>query len=84
MNFEVLNLTQGTTEWKAHRASHFNASDAPAMMGSSPNKGRHELVKELASGIERDFSSYVQERVLDKGHTFEAHARRAKKQCNDS
>ena len=75
MNFEVLNLTQGTTEWKAHRASHFNASDAPAMMGSSPNKGRHELVKELASGIERDFSSYVQERVLDKGHTFEAYAR---------
>lgn len=75
MTFEVLNLVQGTTEWKSHRAAHFNASDAPAMMGSSPHKGRHELVKELASGIERDFSDYVQERVLDKGHTFEAYAR---------
>lgn len=75
MTFEVLNLVQGTPGWKAHRAGHFNASDAPAMMGSSPHKGRHELVKELASGIERDFSDYVQERVLDKGHTFEAYAR---------
>ena len=65
MNFEVLNLTPGTTEWKAHRASHFNASDAPAMMGSSPNKGRHELVKELASGIERD-NNMVKEKIYGK------------------
>ncbi len=75
MTFEVVNLTQGSPEWKVHRTAHFNASDAPAMMACSPNKSRAELVKELSSGIERDFSDYVQERVLDKGHTFEAHAR---------
>lgn len=75
MTFEVVNLIQGSPEWKAHRAAHFNASDAPAMMGCSRNTGRGELVKQLASGIERDFSDYVQERVLDKGHTFEAYAR---------
>lgn len=75
MNFQVIDLVQGSPEWKAHRAAHFNASDAPAMMACSPNKTRTELVKELASGIERDFSDYVQERVLDKGHVFEAYAR---------
>lgn len=75
MNFQVIDLVQGSPEWRAHRARHFNASDAPAMMASSPNKSRSELVKELASGIERDFSDYVQQRVLDKGHTFEAYAR---------
>lgn len=74
MTFIILNLNQGTPEWKAHRANHFNASDAPAMMACSPNKSRAELVKELASGIERDFSDYVQERVLNKGHEFEKHA----------
>ena len=75
MNFQVVDLVQGSPEWKAHRAAHFNASDAPAMMACSPNKSRTELVKELASGIERDFSDYVQERVLDKGHVFEDYAR---------
>lgn len=75
MTFTVVDLVQGSPEWKAHRANHFNASDAPAMMGCSPNKPRGQLVKELASGIERDFSDYVQQRVLDKGHVFEQHAR---------
>lgn len=75
MNFQVIDLEQGSAEWKAHRVRHFNASDAPAMMGCSPNTSRTELVKQLASGIERDFSDYVQERVLNKGHVFEAYAR---------
>ena len=75
MTFQVVDLVQGSPEWKAHRAAHFNASDAPALMACSPNKTRTELVKELASGIERDFSDYVQQRVLDKGHVFEAYAR---------
>lgn len=73
--FQVVNLKQGTPEWKAHRASHRNASDAPAALSCSPNMTRTELIRQLASGIERDFSDYVQERILDKGHVFEAYAR---------
>lgn len=69
------NLQQGSAEWRAHRARHLNASDAPAMMGCSPHMSRTELIRQLALGIEREFSDYVQRRVLDKGHTFEAHAR---------
>lgn len=72
MTFNIVNLKQGSPEWKAYRAQHFNASDAPAMMACTPNKSRGELVKELASGIEREFSDFVQERILDKGHEFEA------------
>lgn len=73
--FQVINLKQGTPEWKAHRANHLNASDAPAALSCSPNMTRTELIRQLASGIERDFSDYVQERILDKGHVFEAYAR---------
>ena len=31
-------LIQGSPEWHAHRAAHFNASDTPAMMGVSDRK----------------------------------------------
>ncbi|WP_333679924.1 YqaJ viral recombinase family protein [Dyella sp.] len=72
---KVLNLVQGTPEWHAHRATHFNASDAPAMLGASNNKKRTELLREVASGLQREFSDYVQERILDAGHDYEAKAR---------
>jgi len=67
----VESLRQGSPEWIAHRAQHLNASDAPAMMACHPSKSRSELVRELATGIGREFSDFVQERVLDKGHEFE-------------
>ena len=72
---QVHNLTQGTDQWRAHRAKYLNASDAPAMMACSPHMSRTDLVRQLALGIERDFSDYVQRRILDKGHQFEALAR---------
>ena len=75
MTFQVVELVQGTTEWKAHRANHLNASDAPAMMACTLKKSRTELLREMASGIERDFSDYVRENVLNRGHAFEAYAR---------
>jgi len=37
---KIVNLIQGTPEWHAHRAQHFNASDAPAMLGASTNQIR--------------------------------------------
>lgn len=72
---KIVNFIQGTQEWHAHRASHFNASDAPAMLGASTNFTRGDLIRQLAAGVPREFSDFVQERVIDPGHEFEAQAR---------
>lgn len=70
----ILNLVQGTPEWVAHRAQHFNASDAPAMMGCSPYKARAQLIREVATGITPDIDAATQRR-FDDGHRFEELAR---------
>lgn len=67
-------LRQGTTEWHAYRASHDNASDAPAMMGCSPYKTRDQLIAERATGIVPEVDPATQ-RLFDSGHHFEALAR---------
>ena len=72
---KIVNLIQGTPQWNAHRAVHFNASDAAAMLGVSPHKSRRALLDELHLGLTKEISSYVQEKVLDPGHEFEARAR---------
>lgn len=74
MTMQIVNLVQGSPEWHAHRAQHFNASDAPAMMGASSYKSRSELIKELATGITPDIDTATQRR-FDEGHQFEALAR---------
>lgn len=74
MSMQIVNLIQGTPEWHAHRAQHFNASDAPAMMGCSSYKTRSDLVKELATGIGQEVDAATQRR-FDDGHRFEALAR---------
>ncbi|HEL3778680.1 TPA: YqaJ viral recombinase family protein [Stenotrophomonas maltophilia] len=71
----TVDYIQGTQEWHAHRAQHLNASDAPAMLGASTNHSRTDLIRELAAGVPREFSDFVQERVIDPGHEFEAQAR---------
>jgi len=70
----IVNLTQGSAEWHAHRHNHFNASDAPAMMGCSPYKTRAALIRELATGLGEDVTPEKQ-RLFDAGHRFEALAR---------
>lgn len=67
-------FVQGTPEWHAHRATHFNASDAPAMMGQSPYKTRSQLLHEYATGIAPDVDAATQGR-FDAGHRAEALAR---------
>lgn len=67
-------LTQGSAEWHAHRAAHFNASDAPAMMGCSAYKTRSQLLHELHTGLTLDIDAATQRR-FDDGHRFEALAR---------
>ena len=68
------NLVQGSPEWHAHRASHFNASDAAAMLGLSPYKTREQLLAEKASGITPEVDAETQAR-FDKGHEYESQAR---------
>lgn len=67
-------LRQGTEAWLNYRREHFNASDAPAMMGESPYKTRSQLLHEMSTGIAPDVDEGTQRR-FDDGHRFEALAR---------
>ena len=71
---KTVNVIQGTPEWHAHRANHFNASDAPAMMGCSPHETRNELLQRIKMGRVADVDAATQRR-FDDGHKFEALAR---------
>ncbi|MBH1851892.1 YqaJ viral recombinase family protein [Stenotrophomonas maltophilia] len=71
---KTLELQQGTAAWHQHRASHFNASDAPAMMGCSPYKTRSQLVREFATGATIEHDAATLQRFAD-GHRFEDLAR---------
>jgi len=68
------NLVQGSPEWLAYRAQHFNASDAPAMLGESAYKTRTQLLHEMHTGLTPDVDAATQ-RLFDAGHRFEALAR---------
>lgn len=68
-------LIQGSPEWLAYRRDHFNASDAPAMLGCSPYKRRDALLREMATGIGEEVDEATQRR-FDAGHRFEANARK--------
>lgn len=74
MSMQIVSLVQGSADWHAHRAKHFNASDAPAMMGCSSYKTRSELIKELATGLGQEVDVATRRR-FDDGHRFEALAR---------
>lgn len=72
---EYHSFAQVSPEWHSHRATHFNASDAPAMMGCSPYKKRAELLREMATGIvDAEIDPITAKRFAD-GHRFEAWAR---------
>lgn len=71
---QVLKITQQTQAWHDYRREHFNASDAPAMMGVSPYKSRAELLRELATGITEEVDARKQA-LFDSGHRAEDLAR---------
>lgn len=71
---KVLNLSQGSEEWKQARLKHFCASEAPAVMGVSKYMTRTELLDLKKSGISKPISSN-QQIVFDLGHKAEAEAR---------
>jgi len=68
------NLTQGTSEWNAHRKNHCNASEASAMLNISPYMSRDELLEEKATGISKPIDKATQA-IFDEGHRLEAQAR---------
>lgn len=68
-------LIQGSPEWVAFRFEHFGASEAAAMLGLSTKMTRTELMHMKHTGNAREFSDYVQKRILDEGHRIEAMAR---------
>jgi len=68
-------LIQGSPEWIEFRMSHDGASEAAAMLGLSKKTSRTELLRMKSSGITKEFSSWVQENILDYGHEVEALAR---------
>ena len=71
---KIVNVTQGTEAWLNHRQQHWNASDAPAMMGVSQYKTRSQLLHEIATGLVAEVDSGTQRR-FDDGHRAEALAR---------
>lgn len=68
----ICKLQQGTPEWHAHRREHFNASDAPAMMGVSPHETRAQLVRRLATGVSPERSAWEENNLFKAGHRTEA------------
>jgi len=74
MTMKFHDFAQGSHEWHQHRSTHFNASDAPAMMGCSPYQTRTELLARMKTGISADVDAGTQRR-FDDGHRFEALAR---------
>ena len=71
---KVHNVQQGTPEWHALRASHFTASEAPAMMGASKFQTRNDLLAMKKTGIVPDVTPQ-QQAAFDKGHATEEMAR---------
>jgi predicted phage-related endonuclease len=72
---KILNVTQGTDEWLALRGRYHTASEAPAMMGASSKCTRTQLLHNKATGDEKEYSQWVRENLLDRGHEIEATAR---------
>jgi putative phage-type endonuclease len=68
------NIPQGEGAWHQHRASHFNASEAAAMMGASKYRSRVDLLREKATGVAPEVSE-AQQRLFDAGHAAEAKMR---------
>lgn len=68
---KTLELEQGSAAWDAHRAKTRNASEAPVMMGASPNAKRSDLVCLKATGAEKEYSRWVEEVLFHRGHEAE-------------
>lgn len=71
---KIHDLIQSSPEWHTYRATHFNASDAPAMMNCSPYKTRTQLLNERKTGLTPEVDDATQ-RIFNNGHRYEELAR---------
>ena len=71
----VHDLQQGSPEWEQFRLTHYGASEAAVMLGISTKGTRSELLRLKYLGDSKQFSDWVRENILDKGHESEALAR---------
>jgi putative phage-type endonuclease len=72
---KTINVKQGSDEWIAERRKYRAASEAPVVMGCCGYITREELLRMKSTGGEKEFSDYVRERILARGHEIEAAAR---------
>ena len=75
MERQIHDLVQGSPEWLKFRETHDGASEAAAVLGLSKKTSRNELLQMKALGLGKEFSDFVQKKILDKGHEIEALAR---------
>jgi putative phage-type endonuclease len=66
----IVDFPQGSDAWLAHRRTTRNASEAPIVMGASPYVTRAELIRQRATGVEREIDAATQY-VFDRGHEVE-------------
>lgn len=74
---QFLQLKQGSPEWLAWRSElhAHNASEAPVAWGCSSYMTRTELMRARVLGGAKEYSRFVEERVLARGHRIEARLR---------
>lgn len=72
MTFQIHEVEQGSDAWHDLRLKHCTASEAPIMMGDSSKGKRNELLTLKKTGIAKEVSRFVQERVFNPGHAVEA------------
>jgi putative phage-type endonuclease len=71
---KVLNVTQGSPEWLAIRATTYNASELSAAAGKSKYMTRDELLQQKKTGIAAEVDG-AKQALFDRGHASEAAAR---------
>lgn len=71
----VHQLVQGSPEWDAFRFEHDGASEIKTVMGLDKKTTRAQMLRMRATGATKEFSDWVRENVLDRGHEIEALAR---------
>jgi putative phage-type endonuclease len=74
MNYEILNVTQGSDEWLQIRKECDTASEAPSALGVGKYKTRDELLLEKKTGIVKEVDAATQA-LFNRGHETEAQAR---------
>jgi predicted phage-related endonuclease len=72
---KILDLVQGSDEWKAKRLECITASEAPAMMGASKYMTRNQLLDMKKGAAQKPIDKFTQA-LFDKGHAAEDSARK--------